>query len=400
MADRQTTVLHLASWYPNRQNHVDGIFIRRQVELIASDTSYHHVLLKKSTKEISLFKHLLCLAGYFSKEKQNALTIIELPQQSFLYRKFFWKFRERIENRLLKKLVKKYSPSLVHLHVVYGFAREALFIHKQYHIPFIVSEHMGPFPFDWLPNKEMNVIQPMQQASKVVAVSEALKKQVFDFTGVEATVIPNVVLEKDFFYSGASVETYDGLPAIAFTGIYTRAKGADYLVESFALFKEHFPNAVLHLVGEATDERLAELKNFVRQKNVEQSVRFHGKLLPGQVCDLYNCCHFYACASEWESFGLSVLEALFTGLPVLTTNCGGAPAFIHPDNGMVVENNKQPHTFKDGLLQMAAHLNKYNKAAIANSIRQKFSSQKVKDAYVNLYGQVINDTHSDKPLSR
>ncbi len=68
MADRQTTVLHLASWYPNRQNHVDGIFIRRQVELIASDTSYHHVLLKKSTKEISLFKHLLCLAGYFSKE--------------------------------------------------------------------------------------------------------------------------------------------------------------------------------------------------------------------------------------------------------------------------------------------------------------------------------------------
>lgn len=400
MADKQPTVLHLASWFPSRQNHVDGIFIRRQVELIASDTSYRHVLLKKSTKEISLFKHFLCLAGFFPKEKQNGITIIELPQESFLYRKFFWKYRERIENRLLKKLVKKYSPSLVHLHVVYGFAREALFIHKQYQIPFIVSEHMGPFPFDWLPHKEMNVIRPMQQAKKVVAVSEALKKQIFDFTSVEATVIPNVVSEKDFFYSEASSETYDGSPAIAFTGIYTRAKGADYLVESFALFKEKFPAAILHLIGEATGERMEELKNLVHQKNVAQSVRFHGKLSPAQICDLYNRCHFYACASEWESFGLSVLEALFTGLPVLTTNCGGAPAFIEPHNGMIVDNDKQPNTFKEGLLQITAQLNQYNKAAIAKSISQKYSAQNVKDAYVNLYHQVINNTHNDKPLSR
>jgi glycosyltransferase involved in cell wall biosynthesis len=331
------------------------------------------------------------LFGLFSSAKIGTLPVITIPNQSQLYRFFFWRFKKKMEQRVLDLLFKKNQPSAVHLHVVYGFAEEAMYLQTKYQLPFLISEHMGPFPFEWITEKEALIIRPIQQAAQVAAVSKAQAAQITNFTGVVPTIIPNVVNEHEFYFSPVSRHRAAKVPLqLVFTGVYTKAKGGDYLLRVFPKFLKSYPDAVLHLVGGATSERMEELKNIVRESGVEKNVQFHGNLSAVQLNKLYQQCDLYVCSSEWESFGLSVLEALFTGLPALCTQCGGVSDFIHDENGMLIRNDQQSATLLNGLLQIVACLQQYNREQIAKQVRTRFSGSRIQEGYLQLYRQMIH----------
>ena len=380
-------ILHFVSWYPSDENQVEGIFIQRQIELIASNTAYTNIIVRKDVNPVSLFRHLMALMGSLKEGKTGSMKIVFLPENSNLYKIFFWRYRESFQKQILKRLVRKYKPNLVHLHVVYGFATEAVYIKEKWGIPFIVSEHMGPFPFDWIQDKQTYVTKPMQEAAAVISVSNAQAKQIVDFTGVTATVIPNVVNEKIFYYA-EKIKAEDTLQ-IVFAGIYTEKKGVDYLIRVLPSFLQSHPNCKLHLVGDAKPERMLVIKKQIEKAGIKNVVQFHGQLTGSELCTLYQNSDFYVCSSEWESFGLSALEALFTGLPVLSTNCGGVPDFINSENGIIIANDQKEETLLNGLLQMTNQLSSFNRKEIAVAVSKKFSNNSIKEKYFSIYKKVL-----------
>lgn len=392
---QQPVVLHFVSWYPSNENHVEGIFIQRQIELLALDKRFQHVVVRRNSKLVSVVEHLKTMVGFFEKEKIGSLPVISLPKQSKLYQTYFWRHQQTIEHCVLNKLVERYKPDLVHLHVVYGFAREAMYLKQVKSIPFIVSEHMGPFPFEWLDDKESVVTQPIREASTVVAVSTAQAKQIDVYTGVKAVVIPNVVDEVSFGFEESELNnaSENGFELV-FVGIYAKAKGVDYLLRVFPDFLKVYPNSMLHLVGDAPDERMNELQALISKKGIENSVQFHGRLSPTELSKLHRRCSFYVCGSEWESFGLSMLEALFTGLPVVSTSCGGVADFITSENGLLVENDQQENTLLNGLLHMAERLPRFSRKDIALNVRKKFSNKVIREGYMNIYQKILQPVGS------
>jgi L-malate glycosyltransferase len=392
-------VMHFASWYPTKDNHVEGIFIQRQIELLASDKQFNHVVVRKRTTPVSAYQHLNSVVGVFKEERIGSMNVVSLPVESGLYTTYFWRHREAIERAVLQRLVKRYEPDLVHLHVVYGFAKEALYLNEVKGIPFIVSEHMGPFPFDWLQHKEGIVRKPIREASAVVAVSSAQARQIEEYTGVKAIVIPNVVDEDSFRYEEREHrDTKKNGLQLVFVGIYAKAKGVDYVLRVFPDFLNVHPGSTLHLVGAAKADRMLELNALIAGKGIENNVQFHGQLSSADLNTLHNSCDFYVCGSEWESFGLSMLEALFTGLPVLSTNCGGVVDFVTDENGLLLENNQQEQTLLNGLLQMASQLYSFNRKLIAANVRQRFSNQVIKDRYLTIYNKVLPSSNYLKAL--
>ena len=386
-------ILHFVTWYPSATNHAEGVFIQRQIELLAANDQFRHIVVRKNKTVIHVWEHLKALLGFFKTERIGTATVISLPNESRLYRFFFWRFRQQIEQRMLHRLYKKFQPSIAHLHVVYGFAEEAIYLKKKKNLPFLVSEHMGPFPFDWITAKKELIIEPMKQSSKVVAVSRAQAKQIELFTGVVPVIIPNVIHEKDFFYTSTPKQPEKQQQFnIVFTGVYTKAKGGDYLVSVFPDFLKTYPGTVLHMVGYATEERMKELQTLLQQTGIQQHVRFHGNLSATQLNALYQQCDFYVCSSEWESFGLSVLEGLFTGLPALCTNCGGVSDFINDENGILIPNDQQHATLLNGMLKMAAAVHQYNRQQIAEQVRSQFSSARIQHQYFDIYKEILNNS--------
>ncbi len=390
--DKQKPVIfHFVTWFPSSVTDIDGIFTRRHIELLVSDPSYNHIVIQKSKGNTSVANHIKSLAGMYKKVQIGKLQIIQLPDASTLYKFFFWRYKAQLEKFLLRKLVQTHQPSLLHLHVVYGFGKEAVFIKKEYQIPFIISEHMAPFPFEWIQDKHGFIQEPMEEANTIIAVGTAQAAQIETFTGKKPIVIPNVVDADEFFVDGKTNQQKAGNPSIILVGIYDKRKGADYLLEVLPAFLQHYPGCILHLVGHADEERMRILNEQIKTASLQQSVRFHGILSPKQLCKLYSQCDFYVCSSEWESFGVSVLEALFAGLPVLSTDCGGVREFMTNENGVLIENDRRNDSLLQGLLTIMEQLSSFKRTGISEEVKRRFSKPVILEKYNTVYKNLIQE---------
>jgi glycosyltransferase involved in cell wall biosynthesis len=122
---------------------------------------------------------------------------------------------------------------------------------------------------------------------------------------------------------------------IAYVGRLSPLKGADILLEAFGLLARTQPKARLAVVGDGPErDRLeARAAGLVAAGTVE----FRGWLSPPEVAECLRGCALLAVPSTTpEIFGLTALEALKLGRPLVASRVGALPELVGPDNGVLV----------------------------------------------------------------
>jgi N-acetyl-alpha-D-glucosaminyl L-malate synthase BshA len=105
------------------------------------------------------------------------------------------------------------------------------------------------------------------------------------------------------------------------------------IVQIFARVQEEIPSALV-MVGDGPDRVLAEAE--AQQLGVQDSVHFLGKI--ESVAPLLAGADLFLLPSDRESFGLSALEALASGVPVVGTAAGGLPEVVRDgETGVLCE---------------------------------------------------------------
>ena len=119
---------------------------------------------------------------------------------------------------------------------------------------------------------------------------------------------------------------------ILFVGRFDPMKGVDRAITALALLDEEV-EPELHLVGGDGPESQARqrLGELVRDLGLEDRVRFTGTVDHQRMPEIYRQADIVVIPSYHESFGLVVLEALATGIPVAATPTGIAVETIIPD---------------------------------------------------------------------
>ena len=112
-------------------------------------------------------------------------------------------------------------------------------------------------------------------------------------------------------------------PILMHVSNFRAVKRVRDVVRVFAEVNRELP-CVLVMIGDGPDRPAAEEE--ARMLGVEQSVSFLGKL--DQIAPLLAAADLFLLPSQTESFGLSALEALASGVPVIGTNTGGLPEVI------------------------------------------------------------------------
>ncbi len=93
-------------------------------------------------------------------------------------------------------------------------------------------------------------------------------------------------------------------------------------------------NAKLVLVGDGPDR--SECERLARELDLGQSVIFLGK--QEALVEILNAADLFLIPSQSESFGLSALEAMACGLPVIASSVGGLPELVrHNETGFIAE---------------------------------------------------------------
>ena len=181
------------------------------------------------------------------------------------------------------------------------------------------------------------------RAQQVTVVSEHLKCQAQRMTcEINPRVIPMGV-DSSRFGKQYKVSNYFGQgekSVVLFVGRLAEKKGVAYLIDAM---KEI--DAVLVIVGDGPLREELEIKgNVVNTVSGWNKVRFEGAMTHEQLRTIYASADIFACPSvtaqdgDQEGFGLVMLEAMASGLPVVASRSGGIVQLIQDGvNGLLCE---------------------------------------------------------------
>jgi N-acetyl-alpha-D-glucosaminyl L-malate synthase BshA len=230
------------------------------------------------------------------------------------------------------------------------------------------------------------------QSDRVTAVSQSLRRQTQEEFGIgrDIVVVPNFVDTKRFRDLPESSERRvfapNGEPILAHASNFRPLKRVGDVLRIFARVRTEMP-AKLLLIGQGPDRIFAQ--RLAKDLGVEADVHFLGEQeFPER---LYACADLFLLPSEQESFGLSALEAMSCGVPVIATRVGGLPELI--------EDGKTGFLFPvgdvEGMAQAALRLlrDPELRHAMARDARriacEKYDQERVVDLYEELYRELI-----------
>ncbi len=232
----------------------------------------------------------------------------------------------------------------------------------------------------------------INHSDAVTTVSESLKNDTFEHFDVnrEIEVIPNFICssqyklkpEKDF----KSTFAPNGERIITHISNFRAVKRVQDVVEAFGLILKEMP-AKLLLVGDGPERQ--RMEDLCRKLDTCDHTHFIGKLKkPEEVLAISD---LFMLPSESESFGLAALEAMASGVPVVSTNTGGLPELN--ENGVTgflndVGDVKTMAANSIEILKDDETLAKFRKQALLRA--QSFDIDKILPLYVDLYNRVLS----------
>lgn len=130
---------------------------------------------------------------------------------------------------------------------------------------------------------------------------------------------------------------------VLFTGRLTQEKGIKELILSFQ--KLRMPNLKLLIVGArffSSDIRSSfEEEIHVLADQLKDRIVFTGYVPYNMMPQIYAIADIAVLPSLWEEpAGLTIMEAVASGIPLITTNAGGIPEYIASDCAMILQRNK------------------------------------------------------------
>jgi glycosyltransferase involved in cell wall biosynthesis len=279
------------------------------------------------------------------------------------------------------------------VHAFFGFPTGWLCYRTAQRMPYIISLRGSDVPGQHARLQlEYRILAPLfrriwKKAAALVACSEGLKARALRFLpSADVSVIPNGV-ELERFRPAQPAERKDGTLELLTVGRLSVTKRVEMLIDAVEMLhkaglKVHF--TVAGGGGGGIKERLRQM---VFDRNLADVVKITGRVDAEKMPDIYRKSDVFISASVQEGMSNAMLEAMASGLPIVTTRCEGVEELI-ADNGIVVE---QPGA--GAIAQVVRTLAQDGRLydlmrAAARKQAEKFSWQNVADQYINLYRRI------------
>lgn len=308
-----------------------------------------------------------------------------------------WGFDGRTYHRL-HRVLKEYRPDIVHTHLqVLRYALPSLLLLK--HMSSLHTVH----------NLAEREIEPRARCIQryalnhgvvPVAVSEEVAHSLKQLYAIQrCRIIPNGIPTNRFSRPRttrsewrAKEDFRDDQILFVCVARFAAQKNHALLLKAFAQGPASDPNAHLVLVGEGDlQEQLEE-----QAKNLGLSGKVHFLGLRSDVSDVLNAMDVFVLTSDWEGNPLSVMEAMASGLPVVSTAVGGVPNLLANGKEGFLERPGDARGLAKSMafLLSSPETRRSMGAAAARRAKETFDVSRMVQAYEQLYENLVN--HSQR----
>jgi glycosyltransferase involved in cell wall biosynthesis len=271
----------------------------------------------------------------------------------------------------LRSAIKQFKPDVLHSH--YASSYGLLGALSGFH-PFVVSAwgtDLMRFPSKNVLNRAI-IKYNLRKADTICATSHTLERYIHNLVNRKVEVIPFGVDISEFTSkkknAARSVFTIGCIKALE------KIYNINSLVIAFSYLKHKYPERKLKLVIIGDGSEANDLKEMVKNLGLSNDVEFRGKVPHEDIATCINEFDVFVNLSEYESFGVSVVEAMACGKPVIVSEAEGLKEVVSNErNGSIVNPNN--------IGQIVLALEKY---MLSESLRETVglnANQRVKDIY-------------------
>jgi len=358
--------------------------------------------------------HLYMLDEYRSREDLRIDVLTSAPNPGFsketlsdnitiykvgVHKKnlHFWRKVEVIEWLIkarfhYRQLLRTNSYDLIH--AFFGFPTGWLCYKTAVKIPYIISLRGSDVPgYNIRLGLDYKLLSPLfrriwSSASTLVANSSGLRKLALEFMPeMDIKVIPNGIDTKRF-HPQQTHSQRKPLKALTACRLISR-KRIDLLIEAVAQAVKIGVDVRLNIAGEGNlTEQLRKLANELRTAD---SINFLGRIPAEKMPQLYRDNDIFIMSSAHEGMSNAMLEAMASGLPIITTRCEGVDELIK-DNGIVID---EPSIEKiaQAIKKLADDKQLYMRmSTAARAQAEKFSWKSTAMQYLDCYRNVLSST--------
>jgi glycosyltransferase involved in cell wall biosynthesis len=398
-------VFLVPSWWPHRCFPWEGSFLVEQAEAIAAARPGWRVGLslwgqgEGFVSTAHLARSPRCLLDALALrpgERERAAGVVE-----FLDPALWWPERVLGGNRRallaanrrnLERARRRFgSVDVIHAHVAYPAGWLAMQLGAETGIPYVVTEHMGPFPLPVYARRDGRLKpvlrEPLERAAARIAVSPMLARTIAGFGIPEPEFIPNLVDER-LYGSGPppDPDTFTFFTLAALDPV----KGVGDLLKAAARFLGGLPERArgrvrFRIAGDGPLR--GALRREAGELRLDDNVTWLGALPRERARAEFAACDCCVLTSRHESFGIVLAEAGAAGRPVIATRCGGPESIVTPETGTLVPVGDL-EAIAAALGAMFEHARDYDGAAIRHLTAGRFGREAVVSRLEAVYARV------------
>ena len=357
--DKKINLLVIPDLFPKFEGDVQGIFILDYLKSVAVYCNTNVLFLRLSGKKglHTDANNDATIHRYFVSSKK-----IPAYLKSVAYIRWFIKGYQ---------IGKTFTDTeIIHAHGSILSGTLSYLIAKKLKVPFIITEHQGPFTMTtdsfWKLRWTRFI---MQKASAVLTVSNHLKEEILtaNIHPIKIIVTHNPVDTNLFQLKTNTTITNN----ILFVGRLDEFKGGLRSLKAFHKIMLSNPQHTFTMVGDG--EEMQAIKNYIDANPALQAkVALMGSLSKVAIAKQMQAADFFIFPSRHESFGLVIAEAMSCGLPVIVGNQTAPKEYVHKDSGLLIQPN-DIDAMANAMQQMINNLSNYNPTVIRQHITHNFS---------------------------
>jgi glycosyltransferase involved in cell wall biosynthesis len=307
---------------------------------------------------VSLFPHHHTWPNY--PEKENLLEKVPL---SIIGGGVHFKFLRNptIDNQAFKSYVKEFAPDIIHSHLYLAelLSRSLIiegikyFSHGHDNMSqlkklstktFFSKTHLANYwERLWLKKKYL------QCTNQFIAISEDVKQYLTDNLGEfknHIHLVPNAINTSRFYNDRVYSPVNETLHIVSIANLVPK-KNHILLIGVMEILLMKGYNVTLDVLG--AGPLMDSLKNETKEKGLENHLRFLGSV--GDIPERLKKAQLFAHPALYEPFGLVILEAMASGLPVVSLDgFGNRELMKEGDNGFMLPNNSTAEDFAEKII--------------------------------------------------
>lgn len=291
---------------------------------------------------------IICLTGdksFYPLKESITLTCLEPLYGKNLLKKFIWLFRN----------IKSDTLVIAFMVNVYIFILAALLFRR---VKIIVSERNDPTAHA-LPIRIMRKLL-IGRAQRLVVQTQDIESYFPKWMKDRIDIVYNPISDKYLWKSALDAEKEK---VIATVGRLSPQKNHRMLINAFAEVNKLYPEYELHMYGDGEIRKQTE--EYIHSLGLDGKVILKGK--SNQLAEILPHAEIFAMSSDYEGMSNALIEAMYMGIPVVTTAVSGTKELIeNGHNGFVVP-VRDEKAFTEALMKLVEN----------KELRKQFASEEI-----------------------